>query len=77
MTKAQQKQFVKGMSKTIADDIIRAITSGNIPATWDGHELRMLLAERHAQSGRMTLIQNEPSSRRAREYRNVCTIHNL
>ncbi len=77
MTEAQQKRFVRSLSKEIADTICRSIDQGAIPQEWDGHELRSLLASRHGESAVMSVIKKEPRSRRAREFRNTVIIRNL
>lgn len=77
MTKAQQKQFVKELSQTITTEICKSIDAGKTPDTWDGHELRVLLAEHHHDSASMTVIRERPRSSRARNYRNTVAINYL
>jgi hypothetical protein len=77
MTTVKQKRFVRSLSKEIADTICRSIDQGAIPQDWDGHELRALLASRHGESAAMSVIKQEPRSRRAREFRNTVIVRNL
>ena len=74
MTRTQQRQFVRRLTKEIRDQIVNAISASNVPAEWDGHELRCLLAERFERSAQMTAIRKDPRGRRAREYRNTIRI---
>ncbi len=73
MTRAQQRQFVRDLSKSVAAGIIASLEKTPETEGWDGHELRMILAERHADSGLMSCIKDEPRSKRAMNYRNVIT----
>lgn len=75
MTKTEQKAFVRGLSKTIADEIIKQISEGRIPEEWDGHELRALLAYRHEQSAAMSLVRRD--RRRKRDFDNTLLVNNL
>lgn len=77
LTRKGQRAFVRELSSTIARDITAAITAGKIPAEWDGHELRALLAMRHAQSAAMSLVLREKRSKRARDFNNVVICNNL
>lgn len=70
MIRSEQIEFVRGLSSTIADKIIEAIQAGKIPEDWDGHELRILLSNQHAQSASMSTIYAHPQSKRARDFRN-------
>lgn len=70
MTRSQQKNFVRDLSRTISEHICAAIDAGKVPEEWDGHELRCWLAEQHAESAAMTCIRNSPRQKRARAYRN-------
>jgi hypothetical protein len=71
LTPAQQRNFVKDLTASIRDSVVNAISAGNVPAEWDGHELRCYLADRFEQDAKMSAIRKEPRSRRAREYRNT------
>lgn len=76
MTRKEQIAFVRGLSKTVADKIIDAIKSGDIPDNWDGHELRVLLADQHIASASMSLLRRQPRSARAGVYRNFIRCNN-
>jgi hypothetical protein len=77
MTKTQQTKFVRDLSKTVADSIITQIKTGKIPDSWDGHELRVLLEEKHGESAGMSAIRLEGRSKRAMAYRNTVLVNNL
>lgn len=46
MNRAEQHEFVRDLTKTIRDGVLRDIAEGAVPETWDGLELRQLLADR-------------------------------
>ena len=71
MTREDQKKFVRELSLVVVEEICVLIERGKIPEGWDGHELRCLLSERHADSATMTVIMGEPRRRRARGYREI------
>jgi hypothetical protein len=77
MNRAEQKGFVREMSKTIADDICAFIDEGRIPEDWDGHEFLVLLASRHSESADMSSIRRHPQRKRAGDFRNHCMIMGL
>lgn len=77
MNREQQEMLVRDISLNIADEIVTQIMAGKIPDTWDGHELRALLAERHASSAAMSLVVREPRRKRSRDYRNTVITNNL
>lgn len=77
MSRAEQKRFVREMSKTIAEDICSFIDEGKIPENWDGHEFRVLLASRHSESADMSSIRRHPQRKRARDFRNHCMVQYL
>lgn len=76
-SRAGQIKFVRELSKNIANQVIDSIKKGRVPDSWDGHEFRLLLAEKHASSGRMSSLSGETRSSRARDYRNTVNIQNL
>jgi len=69
MNTREQIRFVKQLSKNIALSICDQIKSGKIPASWDGHELRQLLADRHQESADIGVGRNRRSGR-YRDYHN-------
>lgn len=77
MTRKQQLEFIRDLTRNITSDITAQIKANRIPPEWDGHELRMLLAERAAQSGRMSMLSSNRRSKRALAYRNTVIINNL
>ena len=77
MTRAEQKNFVRGLSKSVAENIVSQICEGKIPEDWDGHELRCLLAYRHEQSAAMTVTAKNKRGKRWEEFQNTITVNNL
>ena len=75
MKKSQQKQFIKELSRNIESELLGKLSRA--PENWDGHELRVWMAEKYAESGRMSVISNEPRTARARDYRNTIITQNL
>lgn len=77
MTRTQQKAFIRDLSRSITREITTQISTGKIPPNWDGHELRVLLSERHAMSASMSVIAKNGRTSRARNYRNTVLVNNL
>lgn len=77
MTRADQKRFVKSLTGSVANTLIAALPT--IPETkdWDGHELRVRLAEIFASEAAHTLIKAEPRSKRSMAYRNTVVTTNI
>ena len=73
MTTTEQAEFVNELAGNIAKSITDAIDAGKVPATWDGYELRQLLADRAADAS-WALKENR---RRWREYKNTVLVNNL
>lgn len=46
LTPAQKKRFIRELTKSVADSIIRSIPE--MPAYWNGHELRQYVADQFA-----------------------------
>lgn len=44
MTKAEKKRWVRNFTKSVADDVLKAIADGRIPDNWGGNELSELMA---------------------------------
>ena len=74
LTRDDQKNLVKNLTESIVASILEQIDKDLIPAGWDGHELRELLAERFDWE-RSRLMKD--SRRRMREYRNTVLVNNL
>jgi len=77
MTERKQKALVREISKNVVRSICEKIDSGAIPAEWDGHEFRCLLAVRHHESADVGSIMRDKRSRRYREFANLVLIRNL
>lgn len=77
MNKLQKIKFVRDLSKSATDAIVDQIKDGKIPDNWDGHELRALLGELHAQSAGMSTICRDGRSKRSMAYRNTVIVNNL
>lgn len=71
MTRDQQLKFVSDLTHAVAKHVMNKITAGDVPATWDGVELRQLLADKFAWE---TFAM---SPKRKREYRNTVAVNNL
>lgn len=69
MNRAEQEIFVKELSDNVAEKILAGIRSGKVPEEWDGHELRVLLAEMHNDSALMSILRVNPRGQRARAFR--------
>jgi len=75
MTRTEQTQFLRDLTQAIAGDIAEKIRNNTVPASWDGIELRMLLAEKFgAEAQRCADIMGR---KRMKEYRNDCIVRNL
>jgi len=66
----EQINFVRKTASAIAESIVADILAGKIPETWDGIELRQLLAERAPWHVKM-----KPT--RLSAYRNHILVENL
>jgi len=69
MTRAEQRKFLKANAGIIVQDML--LQFKDVPAEWDGHELRCWLQERFDSNASMSCIRRDPRSRRARSYRNT------
>lgn len=76
MTKAEQKTFVRDLSKSVAKSICQQIADGKVPSNWDGHELRALLAYRHGLSASTGQLADK-KSKRYRDFKNTVLVSNL
>lgn len=77
MTKQDQTRFVRELADSIASDIVKNITAGKVPESWDGHELRCLFSEKAKSAAFGTEIRRHARSGRARKYRNTVIVCNL
>jgi hypothetical protein len=70
MTKREQQQFARELCASILSDTLHDIRANRVPETWDGAELRQLLADRFERA----VYRRPLMGRRGREYRdNVLT----
>lgn len=64
MTREEQAQLVRHLVSNVTKDVLRQITDGAVPAEWDGHELRHLLARHFTYAAfRMTLARKRAFER--------------
>lgn len=77
MTQDAQISLVNQLCVGLALDIGTLIDDGKIPADWDGHELRALIAEKAIANASISAIRREPRSARANAYRNHINITSL
>ncbi|OQA09842.1 MAG: hypothetical protein BWY66_00381 [bacterium ADurb.Bin374] len=75
MTKQEQMMFVRTLADSIASDIVKSLARA--PATWDGHELRCLFAEKAKAAAWGTEIRRHPHGKRAKDYRNDVIVNYL
>lgn len=71
MDTQEQKRIVHELISSVEGGIQATIDAGNVPAEWDGHELRQLVAERFA---RCTFKMTRT---RKTEYNNTVLVNNL
>ena len=74
MTKQDKKKFVRDLMKSLTLDIINKVEA--MPDEWDGHELRMYIAERVDNEANY-LRRDKGMRKRLREYRHAVIVHNL
>lgn len=83
MTKNEKKRWVRNFVGSIQGDVLKAISSGKIPAEWGGRELSELLAikfegQSHVRGG--VIRDSHERRRRARirrEVSNTYAVNNL
>jgi hypothetical protein len=75
MNRPEQIQFVRDLTNSVAQSLIEK--ADKWPADWDGHELRVLIRDAFVSDARISVIDKEPRTKRARDYRNVITTENL
>jgi len=74
MTKKNKIRFVENLTGSIKSKIISKIESGKIPDSWNGFELRQLLADKFTSES--WLMPNKKMKRR-RDYENTVIINNI
>lgn len=70
----KQKMIVANHCDRIRDEILAKIESGAIPADWDGHELRSILAEKFAAETTLIMRTNR---KRKNKYKNEVIVNNI
>ncbi len=75
MTPQEQQDFIDDLTRNVAGSIKKQIVAGKIPANWDGHELRALLADKF---GEWNTLKTDKTYRvRNKAYKNTCIVENL
>jgi len=64
MTKREKISFVRAITKSIANELIEKIKSGKVPAEWNGHQLRFLLADKFEHE-RTSLMRRDRKARKS------------
>lgn len=65
----RQMNFVQEHCRLLELEFIQAIAAQRVPPEFDGHELRVWMADRFEESARLSNIRQHPSRRRAQIYR--------
>ncbi len=73
MTRQEQLTFVRDLTRSISSEIEHDIRARRIPESWDGAELRQLLADRYERS----VYRRALMGSRRREYVNTILVNNL
>ena len=71
MTHREQKRFIRELCKNVEKSLLDNVKKH--PLTWDGHELRRLIAERFKQAD----FGDGLEGARGRAYRNDVIVNNL
>lgn len=79
-TRNGKRRFIRELCNRIRDEVSAKVPS--MPTEWDGHELRIYLAERFADSASVSsLVQRWPMpvfrKGRGNDYQSTCAINNL
>lgn len=74
MSKAEKVKIIRELSSRIAERLCEKVDQ--MPEEWDGHELRVLLADAFTSDAQCSLIKREPRSKRSRDYKNETIINN-
>lgn len=75
MTDKDKKELVTNFCNSVRDEVVKKIEEGKIPENWDGHELRVLIAEKF--NFEVTSLMREPRSKRMKACKNDIIVHNL
>lgn len=71
MNKNEKRSFIRQLSRNIINEALSNIPK--MPENWDGHELRLYLADRF----RAAVMSNCMQGKRLKEYKNTIIINNL
>ena len=78
MNRRDQLRIVNEMAASVKRGFLAQLKANKIPASWDGHELRVLITNTYVnQIASVSVITREPKSQRAREFRNRCSVYDL
>jgi hypothetical protein len=77
MTRTEQLIFVDDLCQNIRLQLKEQIKNNKVPAEWDGHELRCLIADTFEAAAAPTTIRLAKRSKRAKDYRNVMLVTNF
>ena len=75
MNKREQSKFVADLCGNVSRDLRAKIKAGAVPADWDGHELRVLLAAHF--EGEATRSRASMKGKRIAAFRNAVIVQNL
>ena len=75
MDKLEQAEFVVCLLDRIKGELVEKISRGNVPANWDGHELRKWINAKT--SNEVTELMRDGKARRLRDYWNDVETLNL
>lgn len=70
MTRKEQEQFVKDLTKTVRDSLLGDLP--RVPEDWDGNELRQWIADRFKNQ-----VTSPLKGKRKRDYKNAVIVKNL
>lgn len=79
MTREEQVQLINEIMKLNREDLLKALSKVPLEETkeWDGHELRVLVADWFKESAIRTLIRRNPRSARTKSFRKKQLLYNL
>jgi hypothetical protein len=74
MTRDEQKAFVDELITRVKITLLSRLR--NVPEEWDGHELRVWIADKFTDAAYLSKLQDKRSKRR-RDYENEVLVRNL
>ena len=75
MTLNQKKDFVRELFHSVQSDIEMKLP--RVPEEWDGHELRVWIAQYFERAARMSCIAGDKRGYRRKRYDNAVIVENL